>query len=56
VADINVVKGFAIGRTIFVDAAQNWFAGHISDSEAVDDMANKFEKLTNAWRRARKLA
>ena len=56
VADIGVVKGFAIGRTIFADAAQNWLAGNISDGEAVDDMAQKFERLTNAWLRARKLA
>ncbi len=55
VADIAVVKGFAIGRTIFAEAAQNWFAGLISDSDAVEGMAYKFEKLTNAWRRARKL-
>lgn len=55
VADIKVVKGFAIGRTIFAQAAQSWFSGRISDEEAVDDMANKFEKLTTAWRRARNL-
>jgi 5-dehydro-2-deoxygluconokinase len=55
VADIGVVKGFAIGRTIFAEAAQNWLSGNITDGEAVDDMAHKFERLTSAWLRARKL-
>ncbi len=54
-ADVDVVKGFAIGRTIFAEAAQNWLAGAITDDQAVGDMADKFERLTNAWRRARKL-
>ena len=55
-AEVPVVKGFAIGRTIFADAALNWFAGNITDKEAIDDMAYKFERLTSAWLFARKLA
>jgi 5-dehydro-2-deoxygluconokinase len=55
-ADVGVVKGFAIGRTIFAEAAQNWLAGSIRDAEAVDDMASRFERLTSAWLRARKLS
>ena len=31
----NLVKGFAVGRTIFADAAQRWLAGRIDDAEAV---------------------
>jgi 5-dehydro-2-deoxygluconokinase len=54
VTDIKVVKGFAIGRTIFSAAAEHWFAGHITDKEAIDDMATRFEKLTTAWLKARK--
>ncbi len=53
VADIGVVKGFAIGRTIFADAAENWLAGRITDNQAIDDMAGRFERLTTAWLRAR---
>ncbi|EHK58849.1 hypothetical protein MAXJ12_02921 [Mesorhizobium alhagi CCNWXJ12-2] len=52
-ADAPVVKGFAVGRTIFVDAAEQWFAGRISDEAAVADMAERFEKLTEAWLAAR---
>jgi 5-dehydro-2-deoxygluconokinase len=53
VADIGVVKGFAIGRTIFAEAAESWLAGRITDNEAIDDMAARFERLTRAWLRSR---
>ena len=52
-ADAPVVKGFAVGRTIFVDAAEKWLAGKISDDAAIEDMAGRFEKLTKAWLAAR---
>ena len=44
-----MVKGFAVGRTIFVDAAAAWLAGKIDDDEAVTDMAARFDALTEAW-------
>ena len=52
-ADAPVVKGFAVGRTIFVDAAEKWLAGAIDDEAAIADMAQRFEKLTQAWLAAR---
>ncbi len=48
-ADAPVVKGFAVGRTIFIDAAQQWLAGGMTDEEAVADMAARFRGLTQAW-------
>ncbi len=51
-----LVKGFAVGRTIFNEAAQLWFKGAIGDEAAIADMASRFERLVNAWRRARGLA
>jgi hypothetical protein len=48
-----IVKGFAVGRTIFVHAAEQWLAGKMSDDEAVADMASRFEQLTEAWLAAR---
>ncbi|TIS60185.1 5-dehydro-2-deoxygluconokinase [Mesorhizobium sp.] len=48
-----IVKGFAVGRTIFINAAEQWLAGKMSDDEAVADMASRFEKLTEAWLAAR---
>lgn len=52
-ADVPVVKGFAVGRTLFIDAAEKWFAGTISDEEAIADMAARFDGLTRAWLAAR---
>ena len=48
-----IVKGFAIGRTIFNDAAEKWLSGAINDKAAVDDMAGRFARLTEAWKRSR---
>ena len=48
-----IVKGFAVGRTIFIDAAEQWLAGRMSDDGAIADMAARFEKLTEAWLAAR---
>jgi 5-dehydro-2-deoxygluconokinase len=54
-ATFAVVKGFAIGRTIFHDVARAWFAGEMSDSEACEAMARRFSALVSGWRRARTL-
>ena len=42
-------KGFAVGRTIFWEAAENWFAGHMSSSEAVKTISESFERLAAKW-------
>ena len=47
----HTVKGFAVGRTIFADAARAWLAGNITDDEAIADMARRFETLTEIWQR-----
>ncbi len=52
-ADIAIVKGFAVGRTLFAKTAPAWFAGRIGDERAIADMAERFEKLTGAWLAAR---
>ncbi|MBL0371126.1 5-dehydro-2-deoxygluconokinase [Rhizobium sp. KVB221] len=50
-----MVKGFAVGRTIFAHAAQQWMAGAMTDEQAIADMAARFEALTKAWLRTRGL-
>ncbi|MBF9233336.1 bifunctional 5-dehydro-2-deoxygluconokinase/5-dehydro-2-deoxyphosphogluconate aldolase [Microvirga alba] len=45
------VKGFAVGRTIFNDAARRWLKGEISDEAAIADMAGRFQRLVDAWQR-----
>ena len=43
------VKGFAVGRTIFADAADQWLSGKMTDEAAVADMAARFESLVSIW-------
>jgi 5-dehydro-2-deoxygluconokinase len=43
------VRGFAVGRTIFAEAAERWLKGEIGDEEAIDDMAKKFGLLVDVW-------
>ena len=48
-----LVKGFAVGRTIFGQAARDWMAGRIGDGEAVEAMATNYQRLCHLWDRAR---
>jgi len=52
-AGFDLVKGFAVGRTIFAEAARNWLAGRVSDEEAVADMAARYDALCRIWDKAR---
>jgi 5-dehydro-2-deoxygluconokinase len=52
-ARFELVKGFAVGRTIFADAARKWLAGEISNEQAVEDMVNRFGRLCRIWDDAR---
>lgn len=51
-----LVKGFAVGRTIFGDAARGWLAGTLTDAEAVTQMADRFARLCDIWDKARNKA
>jgi 5-dehydro-2-deoxygluconokinase len=55
-APFAIVKGFAIGRTIFHEVARAWFAGAMSDAAACGAMAANFSRLANAWQSARQRA
>ncbi|MCP4560497.1 MAG: 5-dehydro-2-deoxygluconokinase [Bosea sp.] len=43
------VKGFAVGRTIFGEAARGWLAGKLDDEAATAMMAERFGRLVDAW-------
>ncbi|TDL75961.1 5-dehydro-2-deoxygluconokinase [Palleronia sediminis] len=49
-----LVKGFAVGRTIFGQVARDWFAGRIDDGAAIDTMAANYARLCDIWTQARK--
>ncbi|HET8728247.1 MAG TPA: 5-dehydro-2-deoxygluconokinase [Alphaproteobacteria bacterium] len=48
-----VCRGFAIGRTIFGAAAEDWFSGRLTDRQAVDRMADIYGRLIGYWREHR---
>lgn len=43
------VKGFAVGRSIFGEAARGWLAGALDDEAATAMMAERFGRLVEAW-------
>ena len=43
------VKGFAIGRTLFAEAAQGWLQGHLDDAQAIKLMATNYRLIIAAW-------
>lgn len=45
----DLVKGFAIGRPIFHDAAEQWFQGHIDDAEAADLILARYRDVAATW-------
>ncbi|MDP9007353.1 MAG: 5-dehydro-2-deoxygluconokinase [Pseudomonadota bacterium] len=52
-APFKIVKGFAVGRTIFGEIAREWFRGVTGDEAAVKHMAANLSALVSAWRHAR---
>jgi 5-dehydro-2-deoxygluconokinase len=52
-AGFDLVKGFAVGRTIFGDAARAWLGGAITDAEAIAEMAGRYQRLCATWDAAR---
>ena len=52
-AQFPLVKGFAVGRTIFGDVARRWFAGACDDAQALEEMRAGFARLCSIWDIAR---
>jgi 5-dehydro-2-deoxygluconokinase len=48
-----LVKGFAVGRTIFGQTARDWLAGKVEDATAVETMAGNYARLCRIWDEAR---
>ena len=49
-------RGFAVGRTLFAEAAAAWFAGTLDDSGVVAEVATRYQRLIALWRDARQAA
>jgi len=53
-AQFSLVKGFAVGRTVWQDCAEKWLAGVIDDDAAVAAMSATLGVLVDGWRHARR--
>ena len=49
-------RGFAVGRTIFGDAARAWMAGTLDDAGVVATIAARYRRLVDAFSAARRAA
>ncbi|MGM3175569.1 bifunctional 5-dehydro-2-deoxygluconokinase/5-dehydro-2-deoxyphosphogluconate aldolase [Dickeya lacustris] len=45
-----VVKGFAVGRTLFAQPAQQWLRTDIDDEQLIDDIKHNYLQLIALWR------
>ena len=48
-----ICRGFAVGRSIFADAATAWFSGQMGDADVVQDIAKRYARLITLWDTAR---
>ncbi|OYR14808.1 bifunctional 5-dehydro-2-deoxygluconokinase/5-dehydro-2-deoxyphosphogluconate aldolase [Brucella thiophenivorans] len=53
-AGFDLVKGFAIGRTILGDVARQWLADKMSDEDAIAEMAKRYRSFCDLWDKLRK--
>jgi 5-dehydro-2-deoxygluconokinase len=51
-----IVKGFMVGRTLWVDPARRWLRDECDDDAFVQRVAANFESLVDAWRASRPAA
>ncbi|EOC0550956.1 5-dehydro-2-deoxygluconokinase [Cronobacter sakazakii] len=49
-----IIKGFAVGRTIFGQPSRRWMQGELSDEALVREVKNNYLTLINFWREARR--
>jgi len=47
-----LVRGFAVGRTIFGQAAKAWLAGEIDDAQLIAQVADNYTQVTRSWQAA----
>ena len=42
-------RGFAVGRSLFAEAADAWFAGILDDKGVIDEVACRYQRLISLW-------
>ena len=48
-----IIKGFAVGRTIFGQPSRRWMAGELSDEALISEVKQNYLRLIDYWREAR---
>ena len=48
-AGSNLVKGFAVGRSIFGEIAEDWFSDRLTNAESIRLMGENFQLLCDKW-------
>jgi 5-dehydro-2-deoxygluconokinase len=48
-APFGICRGFAVGRSIFADAAASWFEGTIDDARACDAIRERYLGVIDLW-------
>jgi 5-dehydro-2-deoxygluconokinase len=48
-ADQPLCKGFAVGRSLFADAAAAWFGGAIDGDAVIEQVAQRYSRLIQIW-------
>jgi 5-dehydro-2-deoxygluconokinase len=48
-ATFAICKGFAIGRSIFGDAARRWLAGELDEKATIELIANNYQRMIRFW-------
>jgi 5-dehydro-2-deoxygluconokinase len=49
-------RGFAVGRTIFLEPSRAWLAGESDDAKLKREVRERFEALIGVWREARSVS
>ncbi|WP_408635269.1 bifunctional 5-dehydro-2-deoxygluconokinase/5-dehydro-2-deoxyphosphogluconate aldolase [Rodentibacter haemolyticus] len=49
-ANAPLVKGFAVGRTIFGQPSADWLAGKIDDQQLINAVSERYRRLIHLWR------
>ncbi len=52
-AQASLVKGFMVGRSVWVEAARDWLRHEIDDAELCQQIKNNFQQLITGWRSTR---
>lgn len=46
----NIVKGFAVGRTLFGEPSRAWLAGQMDDQTLIYTVKENYHNLITLWR------